>query len=719
MTETIRRHQNLLICLCLAVVTAAVYWPVCHYGFVNYDDQPYVYQNLHHRDGLTLRGLGWAFTTGLDQWMPITWLARLLEWQCFGTDAGAHHLVNVLFHIANTLLVFGVLKRMTSAPWRSAFVAALFGLHPLHVESVAWVTGLKDVLSMFFGLLTIWAYVKYVEEFAVHGSRFDTRRSPPPTLHAPRSTLHMYYYVLSLVLFVLAVMSKPMMVTLPFVLLLLDYWPLGRTKCGVAAGLPAEGGARGDQGFSLRTPRTREGCGYRNPSSEMDRRYIGGFPVRLLKEKLPFLVPVIVSCVLTISARHSSGALAPLEKLPVGDRVANAIVSYVTYLRQLVWPGGLAVFYPQRQWPADVVTEAGVVLILLSAWVIYQARRKPQFIVGWLWYLGTLVPVIGLVQVGNLRMADRYTYLPFVGLFIMVAWGVPGGVIERPVRKQIIAGIAVVLLGAYAVLCRQQVRYWENTGTLFRHALKVTTNNWVAHYNLGVSMVENGSVAGGPSNILEVLDHFAQAVRINPRYPEAQYNLGITLARLGRIHEAIDHFEQALQFKPNYPIAHYNLGLALWLTGKPQEAIRHYEQAVEFMPDYADAHYNLGLALEQTGRVGDALKQYDRAVRLKTDYPDAQNNLAWLLATLPPADGGDPARAVALAQRACSLTGNRSPAYLDTLAAAYAAAGRFNDAVATAQKAVELARAANQSRIASEIEGHLQLYRAGRPYRRP
>ncbi|MGD0650697.1 MAG: tetratricopeptide repeat protein [Verrucomicrobiia bacterium] len=721
MTGASHRRRNVLICLCLAVTIVAVYWPVSHFEFINYDDNGYVTENLPVRDGLTLRGLVWAFTTNhMGNWHPLTWLSLMLDCQLFGLKAGPHHLVNVLFHIVNTLLLFSVLNRMTRAPWRSGSVAALFALHPLHVESVAWVAERKDVLSAFFWMLTMWAYVQYVETLNAPKSavarpsqavKAKAERSPVRRSLGEGGTPHAFYS-LALLFFTLGLMAKPMLVTLPFVLLLLDYWPLGRTRCTK----------------SVIVEKTEA------PLSH------------LLKEKLPFLALAVISCGVTFWAQRAAGAVAPLERLPIGERVANAVVSYARYLSAAFWPSGLAVFYPHRKWPWEVVVGAGVVLVGVSGWVIWRGRREPHFVTGWLWYLGTLVPVIGLVQVGVQSMADRYTYLPLIGVFMMAAWCIPNAAVGQQVGRMIVAGAAALVLIVCAVLCRLQVRYWRNSVTLFEHALAVTKDNPVAHSNLGVALAEQGRVE-------EALGHFEQALRIEPDYPEAHNNLGLALWQKGKVQEAIRHFERVLQIRPDSAQAHSNLGVALSQEGKVQEAFGHFQQAVRInpdsaetqnnfggallqrgmvqeaighceralwiAPDMAEAHYNLGIASERLGKVPEAIGHYEQALRIRPDYLGAQNDLARLLATLAPAEGGDPVRAVTLAQRACEITGNRVPAYLDTLAAAYAAVGRFNDAVATTEKAVELARAAGQPQVIKELERRLELYREGQVYRQP
>jgi protein O-mannosyl-transferase len=594
MTELSERRRNVLIYLCLAVAIIVVYWPVCHHEFANYDDYLYVTDNRHVQGGLTLRGFAWAFTTNhAGNWHPLTWLSHMLDWQLWAANAGAHHLVNVLFHIANTLLLFGVLRRMTASPWRSALVAGFFALHPLHVESVAWVAERKDVLSTCFGMLTMWAYVRYVETLKVHGSRFTVQGS---ALHASvsaealakaeRFTLNAFYG-LALLFFTLGLMAKPMVVTLPFVLLLLDYWPLGRTQWAKPAA-----------GESVKAP-----------------------PSQLLKEKLPFFALAAVSCVVTYWAQRGGGTVVSLARLPPGMRVANALLSYVGYMGKAFWPMGLAVFYPlQVRLPAAAVMGAGIVLVGMTAAVIGRARREPWFVTGWFWYVGTLVPVIGLVQVGGQSMADRYTYVPLIGLLMMLCWSVPGRAMGRQTVKVITCIAAGAVLAVCAALSRVQVGYWKDSETLFRHALDVTRDNWLAHYSLGVALGQAGKHE-------DAIEHYEQVLRIKPNYVAAHYNLAGTLARLGRVPEAMGHWEQVLRIKPDYAEAHYDLGVSLEQAGKLEGAITHYEQALRIKSDFAEAHYNLGSVLVRLGRVPEAMGHWEQALRIKPDYAEAHYDL--------------------------------------------------------------------------------------------
>jgi Flp pilus assembly protein TadD len=620
-----RRQRNFLICLGLVLATVTVYWPVSHCEFTNYDDDHYVYKNPQVETGLTIQGVVWAFTTRYaGNWHPLTWLSHMLDWQLWAGNAGAHHLVNLLFHLVNTLLLFHVLNQMTAAPWRSGFVAALFALHPLHVESVAWVAERKDVLSTLFWMLTLWAYGRYVERFKVHGSGFKG------------------FYGLALLFFALGLMAKPMLVSLPFVLLLLDFWPLGRARWVKPV--------LGDQ---TAVPLSR-----------------------LLMEKSPFFALTAASCAVTFWAQRLGGTIESLEYLPLGDRIANAVVSYVRYLGKAFWPDGLAVFYPLQRWSSEAALVAVVVLFGVSAWVLWNTRSQPQFVVGWLWYLGTLVPVIGLVQAGSQSMADRYTYLPLIGLFIILAWSLPSRLVEQPMPRTIAAATAVVLLSVCGMLSGLQLRYWQNSVALFEHALAVTEPNFVTHYNLGFA-----------------------------------------LALAGRVEDALEHFKQALQIKPDNADVNYSMGLALVLLGKAPEGVSYWEQALRIKPNDAIRQYDLANVLLKLRRMPQAIEHFQQVLRINPDYIEALNNLAWLLATLAPSDGGDPSRAVTLAKQACDLTSHGMPSYLDTLAAAYAAAGRFDEAIITAQEAIELARVAGQSQMVSAIEAHLRLYRRGQPYR--
>ncbi|MHC4302257.1 MAG: glycosyltransferase family 39 protein, partial [Planctomycetota bacterium] len=459
--------------------TLAVYWQVHDYGFVNFDDPDYVRKNPKVQSGITLDGIKWAFTTGhAANWHPLTWLSHMLDCQLFGASPGWHHLTNLLLHIANTLLLFAVLKRMTGTLWRSAFVAALFALHPCHVESVAWISERKDVLSTLFWMLTMAAYVRYVNR--------------------PRVSS----YLLVLLTFALGLMAKPMLVTLPFVLLLLDYWPLGRFQDRPPVEHAPQPGARM--------------LGHLLPKRTF---YL------LLLEKIPFLVVTAASSVITFIVQRQIGAVATARQFPLISRIANTFASYLMYIRKMFWPSPLAMFYPYPP-KADLMLQAAVaipVLVSISLVVLYLMRSRKYLLTGWLWYLGTLVPVIGLLQVGDQAYADRYTYIPFIGLFIIIAWAVPDVLAKWRFRKTAFAVAAAVILLALSVATYFQQSCWRDTITLCEHAIKVTRDNYKAHFSMMAVLLDQGKVK-------ETIAHGREAVRIRPNYEKALGGLAAALA---------------------------------------------------------------------------------------------------------------------------------------------------------------------------------------------
>jgi tetratricopeptide (TPR) repeat protein len=577
--EPVRRE--LLVSLFLVLATLTVYWQVVNHEFVNLDDDKYIIENSHVRQGLSRESVIWAFTaTEAANWHPLTWLSHMLDCQLYGLNPKGHHLTNEFFHLVNTLLLFLILKSMTGTLWRSGFVAALFALHPLHVESVAWVAERKDVLSTLFWMLTLWAYLGYVK-------RPGVKR-----------------YLLSLVPFALGLMAKPMLVTLPFVLLLLDYWPLERIQLGQ---VDISRTAPGPPATNAPTPRRQA--------------------LLLLVEKTPFFALAAVSSIVTFIVQKGGGAVGALEVYPVKIRVANALVSYLRYMVKMIWPQNLAVFYPHPgqslpMWQAGV---AGLLLLLISTVVIRVGRRYPYLPVGWLWYLGTLVPVIGLVQVGSQAMADRYTYVPLIGLFIMIAWAVTDLLGNWRYAKAAHTLAATSVLSVLIVCATLQVSYWKNSVTLFEHALRVTENNSQMHNNLGNVLAERGDLRGA-------IFHYTKAIKISPNYGEAQINLGVALAKRGKLEDAVRHYSAALKLKPDSPELHNNLGVALFRQGNTSAAIHHYLVAVQLKPDYAEAHNNLGNALAQQERLSEAEDHYSQALKIREDYPEAHNNLGVALA---------------------------------------------------------------------------------------
>lgn len=564
-------RPDILVCLFLVIATLAVYWQVRNYPLINYDSRKYVTENHYVKTGLTLKSITWSFTAmHASNWHPLTWLSHMLDCQLYGMNPGQHHLTNVFFHILNTLLLFIVLKRMTGALWQSGFVAALFALHPLHVESVAWVAERKDVLSTFFWMLTLWSYARYVE-------RSD-----------------FYRYLIVLLFFSCGLMAKPMVVTLPFVLLLLDYWPLRR--------------------FQLSFP------GDRNHSQQ--RRFNFG----LIREKIPLFLLSVASSVITYSVQKSGGAANSLDVIPFKSRIANAVVSYVSYIGKMLWPDNLAVFYPYpKSIPLWKVMGAGLLLVILSVVFFRIKRAKPYFAVGWLWYIGTLVPVIGLLQVGMQGMADRYTYVPLVGLFIIIAWGVPDIVSKWRYKRIGLAAIIAITLATLIITTRLQVRYWSNSTILFEHALDVTVDNSVAHVNLGEALGEQGKTDAA-------VRHCYEALRIKPDLVTPHLNLGVALRGQGNLNEAVNHFSMALQIKPDCAEAYYELGDTLIRKGDFSGAIEHYLEAIRIKPDYVKAYKNLGVLLVRQNKNKAAIHNFSKAIQINPNYADVYYNLGKVFA---------------------------------------------------------------------------------------
>ena len=568
-----KKRIDILICFFLILITFCVYSQVKDHAFVDYDDDSYVTENSNVQKGLTKESVIWAFkSTFVGNWHPLTWLSHMLDVQLFGMNSGAHHIINVLFHIFNTLLLFIVFRRMTGEIWKSCFVAAFFALHPLHVESVAWVAERKDVLSTFFWMLTMCSYALYAER---------SRRS---------------MYLLSLLFFMLGLMSKPMLVTLPFVLLLLDYWPLRR--------------------FQFR---------YQDGSRNMQKKPI---IISLIREKIPFFILSAASCAITFLVQKKGGAIGSLDVFPLKVRIANIIVSYAEYIGKMFWPVKLSVFYPHpgilQVWK---VTGAILLLVSISFLVIKYSRRYPWLCVGWLWYLGTLVPVIGLVQVGVQSMADRYTYIPLIGLFIIIAWGFTEILSKWSYKKIVFIPIATIVVLILAIATWFQVRYWLNSISLFENAIEVTDNNYVAHNNLGFALKEEGRVA-------EAVKHYLAALRINPDFEMAHLNIGVILAGRGDNEAAIKHYKEALRIKPDFITAYINLGNVRLRQGRIADAISQYSEALRLDPDSEQAYNGLGAVMIRTGRIEKAIEFFQKALQLKPDYRDAQNNLKNTLAAM-------------------------------------------------------------------------------------
>src|SRR5208337_991784 len=642
------RRWTIIACLFLVLTTLAVYGDLRNHHFINFDDDLYITDNPPVQAGLTLTGLVWAFTTlHAGFWIPLTWLSYMVDSQLFGLHPGGFLLTNLLFHIANVLLLFGWLRRTTGALGPSFLVAALFALHPLHVESVAWAVERKDVLSTFFWMLSMWAYVWYVESP-------EFRR-----------------YLLILVCFSLGLMAKPMLVTLPLVLLLLDYWPLGRWP------LKSPGSAK-----KSRAPKPKPGV-----------------PLgRLIGEKAPLLALVVIFSVVTIYAQKEQGAVAQLAYLPLPGRLANALVAYVTYIVRMIYPSGLAVFYPREALPLWQVLGAGLTLAFSSLLIIRKTSRHPYLLVGWLWYLGTLVPVIGLVQAGEQALADRFTYVPLIGLFIIVAYGMAELTARwRPAGFLLPVGAGVVLT-ALMICTWVQVGHWRDSASLFAHTLQVTRNNALAHNSLGIALLSQGKVD-------QAITHCEEAVRLRPNYAKAHNNLGLALAAQGKMDQAMAHYAEALRLQPNYAEAHNNLGLALAAQGKMDQAVAHYAEALRLNPDLAETHNNLGLALAAQGKMDQAVAQYAEALRLQPNYAEAHNNLGVALAAQGKMD-----QAVAHYAEALRLQPDYAKAH-NNLGLALAAQGKMDQAVAHYAEALRLkpdfAAAHNNLGMALATQGKL------------
>jgi Flp pilus assembly protein TadD len=546
------RATDFGIVVLLVVAIFAAYGQTLHFGFVNYDDPDYVSANVHVRAGITAGSVAWAFSHSFaGNWFPLTWLSHMLDFELFGLDSGLHHLTSVSIHALATLLLFAVLRRITRSRWPSAMVAALFALHPLHVESVAWIAERKDVLGAFFWMLTLYAYASYVAR-------------PGPAR-----------YGLTLLAFCFGLMAKPMLVTLPLVLLLLDYWPL----------------ARG---------------------------------VRVL-EKLPFLALSAAVSAVTYVVHREAGATASLDIFPLAVRLENALVSYAVYILKMFWPSNLAVFYPYS--PQSLAVPAAFAVLGLAAitfMTIRMAARRPYLIFGWAWYLVTLAPVIGLVQVGAQARADRYTYIPMVGLSIALVWG--AAEILQP-WPRVRAVLAWSVCAACIVLTWTQVRYWQDGVTLFRHAADVTTDNYVARFNLASALATRGED-------VEAAGQLAEAVRIHPNSAAARAELGQLLAKQGRLQEALLQLHTAVRLNPSDAVAHYRLGTVLGEAGNGSEAAREFMEAVRLDPGNADAHYNLGISLANQGSVEEAASEFAATVRLSPDDASARYNLGVSLARL-------------------------------------------------------------------------------------
>ena len=709
-----RLGQPAFICLWLALVTLLVYVPVFHAQFIGYDDPDYVTSNPHVLSGITLANLRWAFVTShTGNWHPVTWISLMLNSQYFGSSAGAFHAVNLLLHVANTLLLFLWLYGATGAKWRGALVAALFALHPLHVESVAWISERKDVLSTLFWMLALLVYTDYAKIGRIS------------------------HYFFALLLFGIGLMAKPMLVSLPFVLLLLDYWPLGR--------------------------------------------FVTGRTFYLLIEKLPFLAFSIASSVVTLFAQQRVHAMVPLEMTPIFLRAQNTPLAYIAYIGKLFRPSGLAVIYPYDRHPSPLhVLFSLAALVIVSAVAILIRRHKPYAFTGWFWFLITLVPVIGIVQVGPQSMADRYTYIPFIGLFIILAWGGWDALNRLRIPAFVQALAASIALVLCAWLTHAQLRYWHDSIALFQHAVNLTAANGAAAANLGYALAEQGqhdkAIAyykavlrshprasatvwnnfGGSllatGKLEEAIDAFQNALKLDPSMGDAHQNLARALARSGRQQESLIHFRDAARLEPENASIHNIYAVMLGEAGRTDEAMQefqialrlapgsaathvnlanllvkqhawdeamaHYAEALHLNPAFVEAHYYIASLLLKEGRTADAAAHCIAALQIKPDYVPAMEGLAWIYATAGgKAASQHAAQAVRLAEQACRISGCKQSGEVDTLAVAYANAGRFEEAVKTAEEAFSIAKAAGEDDFADSIRARVDLYKKRAPFR--
>lgn len=656
------RHRDWLILLLLATACVAVFWRVSGHEFVNYDDYAYVTLNPMVQQGLTSEGVKWAFTElhgEVTYWHPITWLSHMLDAQLFGLKPAGHHLGNVFFHTLNTLLLFILFRRMTGRQLPSAVLAALFALHPFQVDSVAWVAERKNVLSTLFWLLALLAYVRYAAKPGW-----------------PR-------YLAVFLLMALGLMAKPTLVTLPCVMLLLDFWPLNRIKWRPSNDTQApEPGSPNQVGIG-----------------------------RLILEKIPLLTLSIASSIITVRAHQAIGGLVSAEELSLPLRIANAVVSYALYLRKLIWPSDLSVFYmhPGR-WPVLVVVGSAVLLLGITAVAVRQAKRRPYLLVGWLWFLGSLVPFIGIVQAHVQAMADRFAYVPIIGIFLMIVWTVADATPARPQRRFLQTSLAALALGGCVIVSSIQLGYWRNSVTLMEHAAKVSGGNYMVHLMLGNALAERGELEAA-------LREYQEAIRLSPTEPSAWQRAGAVLTQLNKPAEAIPFLEKAIQLAPAWPEPRRQLGLAFLAQGRVAEARSILLGLAPLMPRTAEAQRDLADMLSQGQLTAEAIHHYREALRLKPDFASVLSNLAWLRATAARPEWRDGAEAVQLAERANALSQRRNPSFLGVLAAAYAEAGRFNEAVRTMQEALALAKQSGADQLIPIQTQMLGQFQAGQPFR--
>lgn len=690
MTEKKLTRKDTVMCLVVLLGTLAIYAQLGGAQFINYDDNRYVTENPHVQSGMSLTSVKWALTSGYaENWHPLTWISHMVDCRLFGQDAGKHHLVNVGIHAASSILLFIVLRLMTGAFWRCAFVAVMFAWHPVHVESVAWIAERKDVLSTFFMMLTLLAYSGYARK--------------PGTLK----------YLVTLALFALGLMSKPMLVTLPFVLLLLDFWPLQRwgSSPSVASGATAK------------------------------KTFLN-----LVLEKMPFFFLSAVCSYVTYVVQSTGGTTRALD-VSLVTRLVNALISYCRYAGKLFWPSNLAVFYPYDKNPPVWQILGSMFLVAgVSAFSMAWFRKKPWLCAGWFWFLGTLVPVIGIIQVGDQGIADRYDYIPSIGIFIFVAWGFADFAASSGILREIVNYSAIAASITCIYLAHTQAHYWQNSETLFRHALAVAKDNPTAEYNLGqalqsqnkydeaivcykntirldptVYMAFNnlGFCQGIKGDLAASTNNFISAINLKPDYWPPYLNLAVVLQHLGEIDRARSVVAEAEKLAPHEPKPHFIMGTLELEKNNFAVAREELASAAALSPADPNIRVKLATALSALGDTAGAISEYQTALRLKPDDLTALNNLAWIRAASYRTEFRNGNEAVALAQKACELSMNSQAFLLGTLAAAYAEAGRFTEAVETAKTARDTARAAGQDEIAAANERLMQTYQKGKAFHDP
>ena len=715
------------VCVFLVAAIWVVFGQTLHCEFVNYDDDEQIYEHPMVKNGLSLQGVVWVFTHSDDgHWIPLNKISHMLDCQFYGLKPGGHHLTNVLLHTVSVIVLFLVLRRMTGFLWRSAFVAAVFAIHPLRVESVAWVAERKDVLSGFFFMLTLWAYVGYVRRTQIRGQQSSMRK-----LFYGFQPLTSVDYWFALLFFACGLMSKAMVATLPLLLLLLDYWPLHRF---------------------LRP----------EPVAAKDKKKLLPVFQRLIFEKIPFLVLIIAAGVGLLFSRDRNNVvvavalqtgrgLASHSDLSLMVRTGHALLTPLVYLKQMFFPARLVVFSPPHQSVSPLEMFMAVMLLTaISVLILARRRKQPYLVTGWFWYLVMLAPVLMLIQQGAEVRCDRYTYLPQIGLYILLTWTVVELTVSWRSRRWVLGGGATVVLAVLIACARIQTAYWRDSESLWTHALACTSNNTVAHNNLGDAFYQQGrmdeaivqfqkTLAINPNNaeanydlgnaffkqgrMDEAIAQFHKTLAINVNNTDVHYNnadvhnnLGNIFLRQGRMDEAVAQFQEALAINPKNADAQYNLGNAFRRQGGVNEAIAQFQKALAIKPQFAEAHYNLGNAFLQQGQVDEAIAHFQKALTIKPNYVEARNNLAWVLATCPQASLRNGIEAVKLAEQANQLTGGENPVVLCTLAAAFGEAGRFPEAIETAQRALQLAEAQSNTTLAGTLQSQLKLYQAGIPF---